>query len=156
MLCFCLFRAFAPTVFFTSNFKKDEKSLAPLEIFSSPGYVGLAPALFRMYPFFTLITYSVPHSLAKLFWANFVRFGRNSAKLRRNLGKIEGKFGQKWLDLGKIKILHLNTFDQNTKSTLNTLDLLRLCIYSNQNLIFLHNLWNQCRRQSIWSRGAKS
>jgi len=24
----------------------------------------------------------------------------------QNLGKIEAKFGQKWFDLGKIKILH--------------------------------------------------
>jgi len=31
-------------------------------------------------------------------WANLVGFGQN-------LGKIEAKFGQKWLDLGKIKIL---------------------------------------------------
>jgi len=28
------------------------------------------------------------------------------ADLRQNLGKIEAKFGQIWLDLGKIKTLH--------------------------------------------------
>jgi len=34
------------------------------------------------------------------------KFGWIWAKLKRNLGKIEVKFGQKWLYLGKIKILH--------------------------------------------------
>jgi len=32
--------------------------------------------------------------------------GKIWAELWRNLDKIEAKFGQKWLDLGKIKILH--------------------------------------------------
>jgi len=61
--------------------------------------------------------------------------GKIWSKLRRNLGKIEVKFGQKWLDLGKIKILHpqkhsisfgygLNIMDFNIKALLFSLFLL--------------------------------
>jgi len=48
-----------------------------------------------------------PHPLANIFWVNLVGFGRILGKIKTNLGKIEAKFGQIWLDiLDKIKILH--------------------------------------------------
>jgi len=46
----------------------------------------------------------------KFFGQNLVGIGRNWGKLRWNLDKIEAKFGQIWLDLGKIKIFRLQNF----------------------------------------------
>jgi len=42
------------------------------------------------------------HISSKIVWTKLVRLGQ----IWLNLGKIEAKFGQKRLDLGKIKILH--------------------------------------------------
>jgi len=44
-----------------------------------------------------------PHFLVKFFWAKLIRFGKFGliwVKLKRNLSKIEAKFGLKLLDLG--------------------------------------------------------
>jgi len=40
-------------------------------------------------------------SPCKIIWQNWL----NLVRFWRNLGKIEEKFGEKWLDFGKIKIL---------------------------------------------------
>jgi len=85
--------------------------------------------------------------LAKIFGAKLIRFGQiwlNLGKIRR-MDKIEAKFEQKRLDLGKIKILHPQKHSISNGYAVNCLltlcfCYLRFCVVYFCNFVILKKL----------------